>query len=578
MMMSQSLARCLAPLVALSVTLGATAPTQAHDYADYQRQSLYVPVRDGTRLAMNIYRPADSDGVETERLPVIFAFTPYRARFTDARGTVQETALGDNLALRSLMRAGYVVAVADIRGKGASFGARRGFQDRTEAMDGHDLVEWLADQPYTTGDVGMIGCSYLGGSVMHTASTAPPSLKAIFVGATEWDKYEFVRGGGITAQFNTRPDEPLSEDLASVPVDGDSDGALLREAVAQHAANTPMGPLWYGMPYRDSVSPILGTPFWEEVAIWRYAETIRNAGIASYFWSNWKDEPTSQVIVAAENLGGRLLIGPGSHCETPAGFDFTGEITRYFDHHLKGRANGLAGQPRVTYWQDMGDGLNRYTRSASVPGADQVTRTMFLGQAADGSAVLAGRPGASGAREFAVDFDVADDAYFAFWPPSLDAHGITYDTPVLDSPIDLLGYPVAHVAVQLDRPDGNVFVYLEEVKADGTVAVLSFGRLMVSHRAVSDAPWNSLGLPWHSGRSADVAPLAAGETGMLQIAMQPLSRRVPAGSRLRFLVTGADPRQRNLRDLTVDPAPRITVRHGAGAGSRIELPINPHGS
>lgn len=562
----------------VAALLAQTVSLQAHEYPDYQRQSLYVPVRDGTRLAVNVYRPADEGGVETDRLPVIFAFTPYRARFTDARGQVQETALGDGLALRSLLRAGYVVAVADVRGKGASFGARRGFQDRTEANDGHDLVEWLADQPYATGEVGMIGCSYLGGTVMHTASTAPPSLKAIFVGATEWDKYEFVRGGGITAQFNTRPDEPLSEDLASVPVDEDSDGALLREAVAQHAANTPMGPLWYGMPYRDSVSPIMGTPFWEEVAIWRYADVIRNSGVASYFWSNWKDEPTSQVIVAAENLGGRLLIGPGSHCETPAGFDFTGEITRYFDHHLKGRANGIDGQPRVTYWQDFGDGLNRYARGDSFPGADQTTRTMFLGQAADGSAVLAGRPGASGGREFAVDFGVANDAYFAFWPPSLDAHGITYDTPVLDQPIDLLGYPVAHVAVQLDRPDANVFVYLEEVRADGTVAVLSFGRLMVSHSAVSDAPWNTLGLPWHSGMSADVAPLPVGETGMLQIAMQPLSRRVPIGSRLRFLVTGADPRQRNLRDLAVDPAPRITVRHGAGAGSRIDLPLNPRGS
>jgi predicted acyl esterase len=559
---------------ALLATLPAAA-LQAHDYPDYQRQSLYVPVRDGTRLAVNIYRPADADGVETARLPVIFSFTPYRARFTNPRGEVQETALGDGFGLRSLLRAGYVVAVADIRGKGASFGARRGFQDRTEANDGHDLVEWLADRPYTTGEVGMIGCSYLGGTVMHTASTAPPSLKAIFVGATEWDKFEFVRGGGITAQFNTRPDEPLSEDAASVPVDADRGGTLLRQAVAQHANNTPMGPLWYGMPYRDSVSPLTGNAFWEEAAIWRYADVIRQTGMATYFWSNSKDEPTSQVIVAAENLGGRLLIGPGSHCETPAGFDFTGEITRYFDHYLKDRANGIATQPRVTYWQDFGDGLNRYTRGDRFPGADQQTRTLFLGQAADGSATLMGRPGASGGREFAVDFDVADDAYFAFWPPSLDAHGITYDTPVLDQPMDLLGYPVAHVAVQLDRPDANVFVYLEEVKADGSVAVLSFGRLMVSHRAVSDAPWNTLGLPWHSGLQADVRPLAEGETGMLQIAMQPLSRRVPVGSRLRFLVTGADPRQRNLRDLATDPAPRITVRHGPGAGSRIELPINP---
>jgi putative CocE/NonD family hydrolase len=152
---------------------------------------------------VNIYRPAHGSVASDQRLPVIFAFTPYRARFRDAQGVVQETALNDRLALRSLISAGYVVAVADIRGKGASFGARRGFQDRTEANDGHDLVEWLARQDFSSGKVGMIGCSYLGGTTFHTASTAPPSLKAVFIGASDLDKYGFVRKGGITAQFNT---------------------------------------------------------------------------------------------------------------------------------------------------------------------------------------------------------------------------------------------------------------------------------------------------------------------------------------------------------------------------------------
>ena len=209
MVFSRRAVTCAAILLALP------GLASAQDYPDFQRESLYVPVRDGTRLAVNIYRPADADGVETEKLPVIFVFTPYRARFVDEEGEVREAALQDGLALRSLIRAGYVVAVADVRGKGASFGARRGFQDRTEARDGHDLVEWLADQPFSTGEVGMVGCSYLGGTTLHTASTAPPSLKAVFTGATDWDKYEFVRRGGITAQFNTRPDEPLSATVDS---------------------------------------------------------------------------------------------------------------------------------------------------------------------------------------------------------------------------------------------------------------------------------------------------------------------------------------------------------------------------
>ena len=549
-------------------------PAAAQDYPDYERQSLYVPVRDGTRLAMNIYRPADADGVETGKLPVIFVFTPYRARYADKDGVVHEIALEDGLALRSLLRAGYVVAVADIRGKGASFGARRGFQDRTEAQDGHDLVEWLARQKWSSGKVGMVGCSYLGGTTMHTASTAPPSLKAIFTGATDWDKYEFVRRGGITAQFNTRPDEPLSDDLDSLPVDADRGGALLREAVAMHANNTSMSGLWYGMPYRDSVSDLTGNAFWQEAAVWQYAQTIREAGIATYLWSNWKDEPTSHILVAAQNLGSKLLVGPGSHCEVPKDYDFTGQITRYFDYHLKGEANGFADEPRVTYWKgdDDGAGGGSYVTTDAIPGSRSDTMSWYLGKSEDGNA-LGPHPLQHGSASFRVDYDVADDSYFAFWPPSLDAHGVTFDSAPVTQPFELLGYPVANVMIGADRPDADVFVYLEDVAADGEIEVLSFGRLKASHRNVSDAPWDTMGLPWHSGLEADVAPLSQDEPAILSIAMMPLSHTVMPGHRLRFLVTGADPRQRNLKDLRQDPAPRIEVHYGWAAGSRIDLPL-----
>lgn len=62
------------------------------------------------------------------------------------------------------------------------------------------------------------------------------------------------------------PIEPLTDDLASVPLDADRDGALLKMAVAQHGLNTPMGALWYGMPFRDSISTLTGNRFWEEAS------------------------------------------------------------------------------------------------------------------------------------------------------------------------------------------------------------------------------------------------------------------------------------------------------------------------
>jgi uncharacterized protein len=569
--------RTLAGLLAAMVAASAVAQS----YPDVVRSSSYVPVRDGTRLAVNIYRPAAGSAAAAKRLPVIFVFTPYRARYRDERGGIVETALNDQMALRTLLHAGYVVAVADIRGKGASFGARRGFQDRTEARDGYDLVQWLAAQSFADGKVGMIGCSYLGGTTLHTASTAPPALKAIFVGATDIDKYGFVRKGGITAQFNTRPDEEPAVDLASIPVDGDTDGSQLRAAVAQHAANTPMAPLWYGMPYRDSVSSLTGNAFWEEAGPYPYLDTIRKSGMATYFWGNWLDEPTSQVLLEAANLNGKFLAGPGSHCATPPGFDFTGEVTHYFDHYLKGIDNGIDTAPRATYWVEGLGGKGAYVRSNQLPGASSRAHAWYLAGASSGAArsandaTLAPRVVAAGSDHFTVNYDLPAAEYFAFWPKPMDDKGLSYTSAPLQSPLKLIGYPVVHLQMTADHPDANVFAYLDLVAADGSAQVIAFGRLMLSHRKLSRAPYDTLGLPWHSGLRGDVAPLQVGSKAMLDFALTPLSRVIPEGARLRVTITGADPRQRNLQEVRQTPAPVLTVLRGGSAGSRVDLPVAP---
>ncbi|MEO8017383.1 MAG: CocE/NonD family hydrolase [Pseudomonadota bacterium] len=533
------------------------------------RESRYVAARDGTRLAMNIYRGAvDGRPVTTPR-PVVFSFTPYRARYRLPNGDVSELAQIRQLGLADLTERGFVVAIADLRGKGASFGARRGFQDRTEARDGYDLVQWLAAQPWASGKVGMVGCSYLGGTTVHVASTAPPALKAIFTGATDLDKYAFVSRGGVTAQFNTRPDEPLAEDLRSVPLDEDTDGGLLRTAVSEHARNTPMAPLWYGMPYRDSVSPLTGNRFWEEAGPYPYLQAIRRAKIATYFWGNWNDEPTEQVLLLAANLGGKLLVGPGSHCVAPPGYDLGGEIRRFFDHHLKGIDSGLYREPRVTYHVDGAPAGADWVRSSRLPGVGVRRSRWYLGAGNS----LAVRPTAAGRDSFRVDYDVGTGDYFPFWVQSQAAHGLSYVSAPLDTARTLLGTPVVRLRIGVDRDDANVFAYLEDLAPDGSATVLAFGRLAASHRKTRRAPYDTMGLPWHSGLAADVQSLTPAKEVDLRFALTPLSRRVPDGHRLRLVITGADPRQRNLAAIRQYPPPQVTVAFGDRHPSWLDLPL-----
>ncbi len=540
------------------------------------RESVYVPVRDGTRLAMNILRPARDGALLDVPLPVVFAFTPYRARYRDANGRISGPGVA-GAADAELLARGYALAVADVRGKGASFGARRGFQDRTEALDGYDLVQWLAEQPWSSGQVGMYGCSYLGGSAIQVATTAPPALRAIFAGASDLDKFSFVRNGGVTAQFNTRPDEPLSDDLMSLPLDEDADGTLLRAAVAEHARNTPMAPLWYGMPFRDSVSPLTGNRFWEEVGPYTYLDTLRESGIATYFWSNWNDEPTAQMILAAENVGGRLLLGPGTHCAQPRGLDLAAEVVAFFDEHLRGIAPS-APPPRVTWWLDGVAADESWQRDERWPGVDAPRATWYLARAADGDdLVLQPDRARPASAEFQVDYDVGAGEYFAFWVDSQDGRGLSFTTSALEEAQALVGFPVVHLPIRSDQPEPVLFAYLEELAADGTVSVLGFGRLAAAYRQTGAAPYDTLGLPWPTGLAADHAPLAPDEEVELSFALTPVSRVIPAGHRLRLVVTGADPRQRNLAEIRLDPAPRIALALGGRDGARIELPLHAPG-
>lgn len=564
--------------------LAATGSSAARpEYDDHIRSSEYVEVRDKTRLALNIYRPAvDGQAVNTP-LPVIFVFTPYRARFRESDGSVVETGLSERLGLLNLLRNGYIVAVADVRGKGASFGYRRGFQDRTEALDGHDLVEWLARQDWSDGQVGMTGCSYLGGSAMQVASTAPPSLKAVFAGATDFDKYNFVRRGGLTAQFNTRPDEPAEWDLQSLPVDGDNNGELLRAAVAEHAANTPMASLWYGMPYRDSLSAYTGNAFWEEVGPYTYLHQLQQSHIAFYLWGNWSDEPTGQVLLAAANLpGARVLVGPGSHCEPSPEFDFANELLRFFDHHLKGIETGIVQDPLYTWRLQNVPPEQGWIRSDTLPGEGLESTDFYLAAGASPATDLAGgvllsEPAEAPSRlGFPVRYDVANQEYFAFWPAPMDDYGLVFTGPALERDQALVGFPVARLQLSVDRTDTNVFTYIEDVAPNGTVTVVSFGRLATSHRMLSDPPYANFNLPWHSGRRADIQPMIAGQAESLEFSLLPNAWVFKAGHRLRVTITGADPRQRNLAAIAESPPPNISILLGGADGSTISIPlINP---
>jgi uncharacterized protein len=139
--------------------------------------NVMVSVRDGVKIAVNIFRP-DAPG----KFPVLLAMSPYGkdAQTFDTPPqpfgkSVFEASVESGDPNYYVSR-GYVYVIGDIRGTGDSEGEYDGVFSRNEGRDGADVVEWLAKQPWSDGQVALAGICYFAGEQLHIAAEAPPSL------------------------------------------------------------------------------------------------------------------------------------------------------------------------------------------------------------------------------------------------------------------------------------------------------------------------------------------------------------------------------------------------------------------
>ena len=132
--------------------------------ADYDlRWAVKIPIPDKVELNATLYLPKAKDGAPL-KTPVIFTLTPYISDTYHARAAY-------------FASHGYAFALVDVRGRGNSGGEFEPFAQ--EPRDGHDVVEWFAQQPFCDGKVAMWGGSYAGFDQWATAKEFPPHLATI---------------------------------------------------------------------------------------------------------------------------------------------------------------------------------------------------------------------------------------------------------------------------------------------------------------------------------------------------------------------------------------------------------------
>jgi hypothetical protein len=352
-------------------------------------RNLMVPMRDGIKLATDIYFPATKEGTPMPgKFPTLVTRTPYgKGAPPPTVSTMTPEQQKHRNAPSYFASHGYVVVVQDCRGQFDSEGTF--YIDVNEGPDGYDTVEWAAKQPWSNGKIGTYGGSYSSQVQNALAVLRPPHLSAMFVmvGASDYFEEGAYRGGAFTLLHNLV--YPLT--FASNSQEAMKNSAI-RATMLEALNNDHLGAWLSAYPYRPNGSPVMDSPinqkwFQDQVDHYAFDDYWKENGynfevnydkypdIPIYFLSGWYDlfEHGSlhnfMAMAARHKSPTKLVMGPWVHgigtrgsgdvdFGPPAEVTMLDEEQRWFDQILKGYNTGVLQEPPVhVFVMGGGDGL-----------------------------------------------------------------------------------------------------------------------------------------------------------------------------------------------------------------------------
>jgi len=624
-----------APRAMAEIGLGQYRIDEPFRYTQAVRQSVYVPMRDGMRLAVDFYLPAAEGRVQRGKFPVVMEYTRYgRAKPLPDGGTVRwPDAPADKNGLLTLpahpsgplllLAYGYAIVVADMRGAGASFGPSHPEGDATEGRDGYDLLAWIERQRWSNATVGMWGASYLAEIQPRVAAEQPRALKAMSMQVAFFDgpNGAYSMGGIYRAGWfdawstrvadgdNRSAFQPQQRVTNIAEVDGDTDQTLLRQAIEEHRRGG--GSDGYNVHMEEFKT--LGVLRDRVPLIDRYQEQGQNnlhtilgrvnrSGVPALLFGGWQDIYSNDMLYWYANLEvpRKLIYGPWAHGylgpmpndprDAERAQIVSRETLRWFDRWLLGTRNGAEDRASIHYGLQRTRERTDWYEDQQWPPRGVVARQMYLSaQSAssvlsqnDGSLVPA--PPVSEQRlPWLVDYSTTTGTVGTRWllrkvyeidMASNDMKSLTFTSPPLAEDVRVVGMPTVKLWLSSENAkDVDVYAYLTAVDADGVSRLVAEGILRASHRKLGKAPYKNFDLPFPTSQSADVmsAEPLSAVAVPLEFAMLSTGRVFHAGERLRLTISGAD--RGNTVTVEQRPIPRLGIHVGADHTSVLTLPV-----
>ena len=446
-------------------------------------EHIWIEMSDGIRLSAKVWLPANS---ENQPVPAILEFIPYRKR--DAY------AFRDHQNHAWMAAKGYACIRPDMRGHGDSEGIMFDEYSPREQQDAVEVIDWIANQKWCSGNVGMMGLSWGGIASLQAASKQPNALKAIIPVGASVDRYYDDGGyliggypgqglgwGGVMFGYCIRPPDPA--------VVGDS----WRNMWFERLKKTPMfAEKWLTHQIRDET--------WKQGSICEDFDKIKVPVLGV---SGWNDCWPNTILRLLENVDApcRMVSGAWAHVFPNLGgpgplIGFLQLSLDWWDHWLKGINNGVMDKPALIAF--LQDSHAPDPNPSSRPGRWVIERAWPTKNVSAKRLVL--RPGI-----LSEDVDEPSRSVNIFSPLGLglktgeympisgpaelpqdqrsdDAHSVCFDHHTLTKPLDLLGTTKVYLRLSSDCTCGVVAARLCDVAPDGASTLISYGILNLKQR------------------------------------------------------------------------------------------------
>lgn len=547
-----------------------------------------VPMRDGTKLATDIWLP-DGGGP----WPVVLMRTPYHRT-------------GKNSEATYYTEREYACVVQDTRGKFDSEGVFRALE--YEGVDGKDTLDWIAEQRWCNGRIGMVGISYLGIVQVPAAAGGHEALRCILPGVapqsyfTDWVRYDgcFALANLVRWPFTHTvcQTQPYSEHFSwqylwEIGAEGTLDNIeqragyaseQLREWVQRDRYDDYWESLDQSLMYRDiSCAAMHHAGFFDHISRGQYLafNEIREHGASQFAREN------QYLLAGAWGHGGcqRTTYGEWDFGAS-AGIDINDYELRFLDLWLKDIDDGLSEEPPVRYFL-MGENCWQFAATWPPEGMERVEWHLDSdGRAAQGDTgrLVRSKPQAQVADEYVYDPNnpVPTHGGQVYWGlsdfydvgPVAQNHLLRRDDVVfyqsarLKEPLKIVGDLELRLWIASSAPDTDFIAKFCVVEPMGRVIVLTVGSMRCRYRD-----------GW-----ANPKPLEAGEPAEITIQLSNTAYRFPAGSRIGLIVTSSSfprilPHRNTMAPTWQESNPqtaRQQILHGGEVNSRLVLPVIEH--